>query len=176
MDKLFNDSELFQKERPTKITEQQEQACYKKMADEIIKGGWSDSDVEDIVKDLAEIWEYDSGYEIAKKLESYGNEASYTINTDFIYYLDDFGYNKREILTKNVEDWVKAHNPQPKFQKGQKLIVTTMLNHEKQEGAIVYITGFSEKTACYLIDKDENRKGGTVIAYEKVEANCVVSE
>lgn len=47
--------------------------------------------------------------------------ASYDIDTEFIGFLDDFGYHKSQILQKNVEDWLKAHNPQPKFQKGQKL-------------------------------------------------------
>ena len=173
MEKLFTDAETFTKVRPTKITEQQEQDFYKEMAEEIIKGGWSNDAIEDIMKDMENISVHDSGYEIAKDLEGFSSKASYDIDTEFIGFLDDFGYHKSQILQKNVEDWVKAHNPQPKFQKGQKLIIETTLNHEKKKGAIVYVTGFSEKSACYLIDENENRQGGTVIAYEKVESSCL---
>jgi hypothetical protein len=173
MEKLFSDSEVFQKERPTTITDQQEQDFYKKMAEEIIKGGWSDDDVEDIMKDMAEISEYDSGYEIAKALEAYRSNARYDIDTEFIGFLDDFGYHKGEILTSNIKEWVKAHNPQHKFQKGQKLILETTLNHEQQKGMVVFVTGFNESVACYWIDEDETRKGGTVIPYEEVERCCL---
>jgi len=173
MEKLFTDSEPFQKERPTKITEQQEQDYYKKVAEEIIKWQWTDDDLEDVLYDVTRISANDSGYEIAKDLER--GRASYDIDTPFIEYLDDFGYHKSQILQKNVEDWVKAHNPQPKFQKGQKLIVETTLNYEKKKGAIVFVTGFSEKSGCYLIDENEKRQGGTVIAYEKVEGCCVLA-
>jgi hypothetical protein len=172
MEKLFTDAETFTKVRPTKITEQQEQDFYKSIAEEIIENGWSDSDLEDVIADVSNISTHDSGYEIAKDLEGYGSKASYDIDTPFIEFLDNFGYEKDCILRKNVEAWVNAHNPQPKFQKGQKLIVETTLNYEKKKGETVYITGFSEKQACYLIDKDEKRQGGTVIAYEKVESNC----
>ena len=67
-------------------------------------------------------------------------------------------------------------DPQSKFNQGQKLVVETMLNHEKKAGAIVYVTGFSREQACYLIDEDPKRNGGTVITYEKVEKNCKASE
>lgn len=175
MEKLFTDAETYTMVRPTKITEKQEQDFYKKMAEEIIKGGWSNDGVEDIMKDIAEISVHDSGYEIAKDLEGYNMNASYDIDTEFIGFLDDFGYHKSQVLQKNVEDWVKAHNPQPKFQKGQKLIVEAILNHKKKKGAVVFVTGFSEKSGCYLIDENEERKGGTVIAYEIVENCCVTS-
>lgn len=65
--------------------------------------------------DVADIYINDSGYEIAKKLER--GLASYKIDTAFIEYLDQFSYHKGEILRANVEAWVKAHNPQPKFSK-----------------------------------------------------------
>lgn len=173
MDKLFKDAETFTKVRPTKITEKQEQDFYKEMAEEIIKSGWSNDAFDDIMKDMAEISVHDSGFEIAKDLEGFNMNASYAIDTEFIGFLDDFGYHKSQILQKNVEDWVKAHNPQPKFKKGQKLIVETTLNHEKKKGAIVFVTGFSEKSGCYLIDENEARQGGALIAYEKVESSCL---
>lgn len=176
MEKLFTDAETFTKVRPTKITEQQQKDFYKTIAEDIIANGWSDDDLEDVFADVSRIHPHNSGYEIAKDLEGYGSKASYNIDTTFIEFLDNFGYEKDCILRKNVEAWVLAHNPQPKFKKGQKLIVETILNYQKKKGAIVYVTGFSEKQACYLIDENSEKQGGTVISYEKVEANCIIKE
>lgn len=124
------------------------------------------------MQDVSEICAHDSGYEIAKDLESSGKKASYDIDTSFIEYLDDFAYHKGKIHTQNIKDWVAAHNPQPKFNKGQKLLVNTFLNNQKRKGAIVYVTGINEKEAYYTIDENPLKNGGTVIDYEKVETNC----
>jgi hypothetical protein len=172
MEKLFTDAETFTKVRPTKITEQQAEDFYKTIAEEIIENGWSDSDLEDVISDVKNISTHHSGYKIAKDLEGFGSKASYDIDTPFIEFLDSYGYEKDCVLRKNVEAWVAAHNPQPKFNKGQKLLVAITLNHENKKDAIVYVIGFSEKQACYLIDKNPERQGGTVITYEKVETNC----
>ena len=172
MEKLFKDSEILTKLIPTEITQQQKDDFYKSIAQEIIENRWSHSDLEDIISDVSRIYCYDNGYEIAKSLEGCGSEATYKIDTSFIEFLDNFGYEKDSILRQNVEAWVLAHNPILKFKKGQKLMIEITLNHEKRKGEIVYVTGFDEKRACYLIDEDENRNGGTVIAYDKVEANC----
>jgi hypothetical protein len=174
MEKLFSDAETFTKVRPTKITEKQKQEFYKSIAEEIIKNGWSDSDLEDVIHDVSKISPHDNGYEIAKYLEGFGSKAIYDIDTSFIQFLDDFDFKKYRILEKTIETWVSAHNPQPKFQKGQKLIIEIPLNPKEKKGDIVYVTGFSEHRACYLIHKDEKRSGGYVIAYEKVEANCLL--
>lgn len=40
IEKLFNDSETFMKERPTKITDEQQQQFYKEVAEEIIGNDW----------------------------------------------------------------------------------------------------------------------------------------
>lgn len=174
MQKLFTDAETFQKERPTKITELQKQNFYKEMAEEIIKGGWSNDAAEKIMEDMAEISVHDTGYEIAKELEGFYMKASYNIDTEFIEFLDNFGYNKSQILQKNIQDWVAAHNPQPKLKEGQKLIIESPLNYKMGKGETVYINGFLEKDACYLIDKNPEKKGGTIIAYEKVERCCLI--
>ena len=173
MEKLFNDSELFQKERPKKITEEQEKKIYKELAQEILDNGWCKDDIEDIVSDLKKLSKNDSGYEMAKDLEGYNMNCSYDIDTDFIYWLDDFDYQFRKELEKNIKDWVQAHDIKPKFEKGTKLLITEYLCYKKGKGLIVYVNGFTDY-GCYLIDEDFNRNGGTVLAYELVESCCEV--
>lgn len=172
MDKLFSDSETFTKVRPTKITEQQEQDFFKSFAQQIIDNNWSDSDLDDVIEDVSTISSNDNGYEIAKHLEDSYRKASYEIDVDFVEFLDSFGHEKSSILEKNIKEWVEAHNPQPKFKKGQKLVVQEDLNYFKKKGAIVYVTGFQEKYANYLIDENIYKNGGTIIPYEKIENNC----
>lgn len=175
MSKLFDDSELFQKERPTKITEQQKATYCAEVAKEIKERGWSDSDTESIVNDLLTINPNDNGYEIAKDLE-FDKDASYDIDSDFVSFLDDFGNGISDILAKNIEEWVAAHKLIPEFSKGQRLLIETSLNLQMKKGGIVFVTGISEKRACYWIDENENRKGGSVIPYEKVEKCCLKTE
>jgi len=170
--KLFPDSETFTKERPLKITDEQLQNFYKKIATEITENGWSKSPIESIAQDLSNVnlSQMVNGYEIAKELEQ---EGSYTFEMDFLEYLDNLPYEKESIREMNVKDWVKAHNPQHKFSLGDKLEIKTMLNYEKKAGEIIYINGFREDSAHYIVDKDKNRQGGTLITYEKLESNCI---
>lgn len=175
MSKLFTDSEVFMTKRPTKITQQQEADFSKSVAQEIIKNGWSEEDVEDVAKDISNLDFSDNGYEMAKSLE-FDSFASYEIDVQFVEFLDSLPHKKSAIHNKNVFDWVQAHNPQPKFQKGQKLVVETALNYERLSGSVIFVTGFSERSACYLIDSNAERQGGTVIPYEKVESHCKVSD
>lgn len=175
MEKIFDDTLFIQKERPTKITDQQEEKMFIDLAKDCIKQQFSSDDEETIAEDLKELSFCDSGYEKAKDLESNGN-ASYEIDSEFIDWLDWIDHKRSEILSENIKLWVKAHNPQRKFEKGTKLKVIKTLNHEKKEGIIVYITGIREEEANYLIHTDSEYKGGTVISFEKVESNCEVSE
>lgn len=172
MEKLFSDKETYTKERPTKITAEQENKFYKEIAEEIIKYKWSDSDVEDIMEDISKITLRDNGYEIAKSLEGSYNKAEYEFDVEFCEFLENIGWKKDTILRNNVKDWVKANNPQPKFKDGQKLIIDIDLNYHKKKGAIVYVNGHSEAEAYYLIDENPEKNGGTVIVYEKAEKNC----
>jgi len=172
MDKLFSDSETYTKVRPIKITAEQEQQFYKGLAEEIIDNKWSESDVEDIAEDISKLSLHDNGYEIAKSLEGSRNKAYYEIDVEFCEFLDCISWKKGNILENNVKDWVKAHNPQPKFLHRQRLIVEKDLNREKKIGTIVFVTGLAEERACYLIDENPEREGGTIIAYELVESNC----
>jgi len=177
MEKLFPNSEVMLNERPTKITEQQEKDYLQEVAEEIIANGWSSDSVEDIMSDFEDIYNEYSGYEIAKKLESYNSSASYKIDTPFIEFLDCFESDKSDILRQNIKDWVKAFNPQPKFEVGQKLIIETQIfrgHNQGKVGSIVYITGKNEKEANYYIHEDKDHNGGYVIPYEKVESNCKI--
>lgn len=174
MKPLFPDSETVNKERPTKITEQQEIDFYEKQAKEIIENGWSTSNTDAIITDLKELYPFnDNGYEMAKKLDDgYCKIAFYNVDTSFCEWLEFLHTEYHQVLDKNIEVWRTAHNPQPKFVKGQKLIVDITLNHEKEKGCEIFITGFLEKTAHYLVDQDPERKGGTIIAYEIIEERC----
>ena len=175
MEKLFDDSETFQKERPKEITEKQENELYSKLAKEIISNGWCIDELEeDIIYDLKHLSRNDTGFEMAKDLEDYNMKCNYEIDTDFIYWLDDFDYRFRKVLDENVKDWVKAIKPKPLFEKGQKLIVNEFINYKIKKDMVVYVNGISEESAYYLIDPNPEKKGGIVIPYEVVEEKCVV--
>ncbi len=171
MNTLFNDSEVFQKERPQKPTAQQIEKFYYERAQEIIKEGFSDSDESDIITDLKNLFPFnDNGFEMAKDLER-GN-ACYEIDTSFCEWLDGLHYSYSEINRRNVKDWVNAHNPKPKFQDGQKLLVVENLCHGIKKDMIVYINYKREEEAVYIVDQDPKRNGGTVLEYERVEKCC----
>ena len=176
MQTLFNDSETFQKERPTEPTEKQLEEFYLKMANEIKKEGFSDSSENAIVKDLQNLYPFNNnGFEMAKELESYSAHAVYEIDTTFCEWLDSLCSEYNSIKTENAKAWVKAHNPQPKFEKGTKLLINKNICYKKDVGQTVFVTGINTEQAYYLIDEKENRQGGTVLAYERVEGCCSVA-
>ena len=88
---LFQDSDVFTKERPIELSHSQKESVYKKLAKEIIDNDWSDDNIEDIILDLKSLSFSNSGYEKAKELESFNAKCSYSIDTEFILkcvYLD----------------------------------------------------------------------------------------
>ena len=168
---LFSDSEVFQKERPKTVTNQQLENFYKKIAEEIKKNGYSTSDLEEIIEDLEDLHPFiDTGYEMAKKLEDNWN-ADYEIDSGFIEYLEGLEWKYRNLIEENVKTWVKAHNPKPKFKVGDQILIDHSLcyGNNLEKGKTAYITGIKEDTACYLVDQNPNRKGGTILEFEKVE-------
>ena len=170
--KLFNDNEVFQKERPTNITKEQAQALYEKIADEIIKFGHSKAEEREfIIEDLSGISFNENGYEIAKKLED-NCSATYDFDEEFVSYLGGIYRDLDSVHNKNIQDWVEANGIKPKISKGQELMVEIDLNRHKKKGAIVYVNGWDEKRAVYYIDEDPKKNGGTIIAYEVVEKRC----
>ena len=176
MEKLFNDSELYIKERPKQITEQQAEKLYKEIAEEIVKDGWSDDDVEDIIQDVSEINFKENGYEIAKSLESGRRLTTYNIDAMFVEFLDCLGHRKDSIHRQNVRDWASANNPQPKFAKGQKIRVKTALSYNMKSGQEFFVTGIKQEEAYYMIHENPEHNGGYVFDYEKLEANCEIIE
>jgi hypothetical protein len=177
MEKLFDDTLFVQKERPTQVTKQQEEKMFIELAKEVIENQYSDDDEETIAEDLKELSRNDNGFEKAKDLESDGN-ASYEFDGDFIDWLDGMDYKRSEILTENVKLWVKAHNPQPRLEKGTKLKIVESLSYSKdlRKDCVVYVTGINMEQAYYTISDDKEKQGGYVLAFEKVESNCDVSE
>lgn len=175
MNQLFTDAETLSKTRPTQATELQLQNFYRVIAEEIIEGRWSSDHVEDIMEDVAQISFHDSGYEIAKDLESYNRSASYRIDLDFISFLDDLGSREMEINDENVKRWVKAFNPQPKLNKGERAILAKDLNRELKKGDNIFILNIYQDRATYSVNKDPNSTRGFLIAYERVE-DCITSQ
>ncbi len=171
MEKLFKDSETFQKDRPIKATDAQIKKMYSDLSDEIIERGWSDESKESIIADLIELNFSDAAFEKAKTMDDFGG---YNMEVDFIEWLDDLYWEKRNAIEKNVKEWVKAHGVKPTYEKGTKLIITTTINMHLLAKSIVYINGHKLDTACYLVDKDKNKNGGTVLSYEKVYSHCEV--
>lgn len=172
--KLFNDSEVFVKERPTKLSKERKDEIYKTLAKEIIHNGWSDDDVDSIVEDLEGLYRWDSGYEKAKTLESYSSKASYEIETSFIEWLDSFEIEFEMAIQENVKLWVKAHNIKPKFQIGTKLIVRQEFsrNVELQVEKEIYVNGYHEELAMYKVYPERESNSNILINYELVENNC----
>lgn len=174
MEKLFNDSETYTKERPKKITEEQENTFCTNVANEIIKNGWSKSDVEDIVHDLKELELNENGYELAKRLEDFGMQGDYKIDPMFVEFLDCIGSDKNDILRKNVKDWVKAHDVKPKFSKGDCLIINESIFWKSKVGSEVYITGMKLEEGVYYVHENKDNNGGYVIPYETIEQKCTL--
>jgi hypothetical protein len=177
MEKLFDDALFIQKERPNKITEQQEQKMFLDLAKECIENQYSSDDEETIAEDLKELSVNDNGFEKAKDLQDNG-DASYKFDGDFIDWLDGMDYKKIEILRENVKLWVKAHNPQPKLKKGTKLKIVESLSYSKDliKDCLVYVTGINMEQAYYTISHDKEKQGGYVLDFEKVESKCEISE
>ncbi len=175
MEKLFDDTLFVSKERPTKITKQQEEKMYLDLANECIKQQYSSSDEETIAEDLKELSVNDSGFEKAKDLEDNGN-GSYEFDGDFIDWLDGMDYKRSNILKENVKLWVKAHNPQPKLEKGTKLKIVEALGYSKEllKDCVVFVTGINMEQAYYTISENKEKQGGYVIEFEKVEENCQI--
>ena len=173
MEALFQDSEVFVRERPTQPTEKQLAEFYKKTAQEIIDSGWSSSKILRIIFDLEDLAPFfDSGYELAKKLEGLTSIGSYKIDMEFLDFLDNLHSDYRELLTENIKQWVKAIQPMPQWAVGDKLkIVTNNIYRVSSfsEGDEVFITSIDDKEARYVVDKDKDMRGGTMIAFEKLE-------
>lgn len=174
MEKLFNDSELFTKTRPTGLTAKQASDYYNEVAQEIIDNGWSESDVEDIAFDLSKIKDH-NGYENAKTLETDG-DAYYDINSEFVEFLDSLLSNKQRLTEINIKAWVEAHDIKPIFEIGRQLqIIKTILSTTGfKKDVIVFITGHNLNLGCYLVNTENKKGSGVRLPYEIMEQNCIL--
>jgi hypothetical protein len=175
---LFNDAEVFVKERPENLTEKQEAEIWQKLAKEVIDNGWlSNGSIEDVIKDLEDLSKYDSGFEKAKDLDNYRAKANYNIETSFIQWLDDFDSEFNDAKRENVRRWVKAHNIKPKLEKGTKLIINEQFSRDEKMkiGNIIYINGAYEPEAQYYVSQILGANSNLCISYEKIERCCAAS-
>jgi hypothetical protein len=174
---LFNDSELFVKQRPTKLTENQENEIYRKLAQEVIDDNWSDDYAEDIIHDLKRLSKNDTGYEMAKELEGFTSKASYSISTCFIEWLDSLSYAFDDAKRENVKRWVEAHNIQPKYKLGTELTVKEHFTRspELEVGKTIFINSIWDLEAKYGVFNTKDSKRNILINYEDIEKFCDIS-
>ena len=174
MKKLINDCEVFQKERPTKITDKQRLEVLTEVAENILEWGISKDSIETIISDLDNVsMGNHSGYEMAKELEdSWDCSGSYHINSNFIELLESIDSLIGDKKKKNTNEWVKAHNIKPLFKKGDGFTLKKSPSRGFDIGEKVFITMLNSRYAYYCINKIENGNGGRVIVFEMLEA-CV---
>jgi len=176
---LFKDSEVFVKERPIKLSEKQEIEIWQKLAKEVIDNGWSDDDIDTIIKDLQglSMSDSDSGYEMAKDLEGWSANGNYDIDTSFIEWLDMLDSNFDDAIRENVKRWVKAHHIKPKYEIGTQLVVKEHFTRspELQVGKVIFVNGYYENEAKYCVSNEKDSKVNVIIIYEKIEQCCAAS-
>jgi len=106
-------------------------------------------------------------------LESFGN-VNYIFDGDFIDFLDGIEIDMKTIHIKNIKTWVKDHNINPKYVKGEKLIVIKPLailkNYEPK--TIIYVNNIKAETAEYIISKGINVLPCFYFPFEKIEECC----
>jgi hypothetical protein len=113
--KLFEDSEVFTKKRPT-ISESQEKEFFRKFAEELVN---SENEVEEYVEIIEKIFDAtEDAYHLAKEFESEG----FDVDMKFCNFLGDKQYEYTKIIRDNISTWIKAHNIIPKYKTGDKII------------------------------------------------------
>ncbi len=174
MERLFSDSEVFTKGRPNSITNEQKKQLIRSIADDIFSYDYSRSDIDEIEDDMDMIFPFNqTGFELAKELDSYLANAEYDFNPDFIEFLEDLSLKVDDAKEENVKLWVKAHDIKPKLKDKSKLRVNEgIIGTRFREGDEIFINYHYLETAVYVVDKDPDRKGGTLIDYEKIELYC----
>lgn len=172
MDTLFKDKEVFQKERPTNITESQKQEFIKNIAQEIIDNGYSDSDFDEVLEDIEDLYPfYDTGFELAKQLDGYGSSGEYHIDSDFIAFLEDLTWKKAILINGNVKKWVQAHDIKPKFPLFTSLTLKSNISKDYNAGDTIFINTIKNDDGLYGISKTINDTRNRLIEFEKLEGN-----
>lgn len=172
---LFNDSEVFQKERPTGLTDAQKQELLLNLANGIIADGFSNDDPDEIVQDLAQLYPFnDEGFDLAIELkEMFDRKASYNFSTLFCEHLEFFNSDVDEIHRKNVKEWVCAHKPVLKFAVGSELMVTVdALGRKFKNGDILYVNEINDDMAQYYVSSVKNDTTNMIFDCERLESTC----
>ena len=172
MSKLFEESEIFTKERPSKLTKIQSKELYNTLAKEIIDNGWSTSTVEEISEDLESVSRHSTGFELAKELDDVGYYGN--IDSQFIEWLEDFDSRHQEIIDENIKTWVTAHKIEPKHSVGTELKINKQIIHYTEGygvGSTVFVNGYKKELGCYYISKIKGNTSNYVVEYETVESN-----
>lgn len=151
---LFEDSELFEKERPKTMTVNQSIKMYRDIAEDIMRNQWSKpwSLLEDIISDLEDISLHESGFEIAKELEATRN-ANYDFTPQFIEYLDGVGFKEISIIDQNIRNWVNVHNIKPKLKVCETFTLKKTVNPNSKftKGSLWIVHRIDEDVAIYAL-------------------------
>ena len=172
---LFHDSELFQKERPIKITEQQKTELINDSVEHIISKYIKNIDKEDIVEMLEYYYPFktfndiDDDYDYIE--EEISNKFNIQINEELFGHLNYLSMKIDKSLVENVKQWVNAHSIKLKYNDYQYLKVLKPFGRFKVDDIIV-VNGVYNETARYIVDKDYNIGLGTIIDGEVIENNC----
>jgi hypothetical protein len=171
----IKDSDVFQKERPTKITNNQRLEVLSEVAKNILELGMSEDNIETIISDLHNVsTSNNSGYEMAKEIEdSWDCSGSYNIDSNFIELLESIDSLMDDKKRKNTVEWVKAHNINPLFKIGDGFILKSSPSRGFEAEDKIFITKINAKQAYYCINKDENGNGGRCIVFEKLESSVL---
>jgi len=164
--------ETYINERPTELSEEQEIEFCQRLAKEVVANRWSESHIEAIVHDLKSLFVFENGYQMAKELEGIYSLGSYDIDTPFIEWLDDLFSKYDDETNNNVKRWVKENDIKPLYRIGTQLKViegSTFRLFEKP----IFINGYLENTAKYLVSNEKGSKRNIVLDYEYIENNCV---
>jgi len=174
MEKLIKDCDVFQKDRPLTITNQQRIEVLTEVAEDILEWNLSKDSIETIIEDLDNVYDSgNSGFEMAKELEdSYDCSGTYNINSNLIELLESLDSLVNHKKTENTREWVEAHNIKPKFKKGDGFILKSSPSYGFNIGDKIFITMINSQNAYYCINEAENGNGGRVVVFEKLES-CV---
>ena len=171
MKKLFKDSETFQKERPLSITKSQELEVFSEVAEYIIEWNLSRNSKKQIAKDLQEYHISNSeSIETANELRE--NCSGYTYNSNLLEQIELIDILISEKKYENIKQWVEAHNIKPKYKIGDSFKLKKTVSYGYSNIDTIYITCIYEERASYAISLDKNKRGGTLVSYERLE-ECV---
>ena len=167
MDKLFEDKETFQKERPKHLPKSYFDHLCNRLANDYIDSFNVNKNIKDVIEDFKNLDFSDGGYEMAKNLE----EKDYYIDLIRVEHLDFFAQEYDSVLRDLVKQWVDAHNITPKYKEGDKVVVKSSFSRIKKKDMELYVTRVYKDKAQYVVSDEKEHPGGFVYNYELLEAH-----